>query len=194
MTVRTILLWPALKRAPKYRQLAELQDQLDWTAYALGIKLSTVAMPSPLKKIVTLGMRMRDPEDLTRGVQPFILGQYTAARRKSAAISSKQYYTVVGGGAAPSIANADVLSAPDGMYLTLTFIQARGQLTRTRVIHACLFGENYAIVGMFGVFCGKDTGGRAYAPRLHAAGRGTEPPHTIYPSTLGPYSVLQLVV
>ena len=39
MTVRTILLWPALKRAPKYRQLAELQDQLDRTADALGVKI-----------------------------------------------------------------------------------------------------------------------------------------------------------
>ena len=68
MTVRTIPIWPALARAPKYRNLTELQDQLDWTADVLGVKLPKVETPYFLNMDVTLGMRICDPEELTWGV------------------------------------------------------------------------------------------------------------------------------
>ena len=70
-------LWPALAWAPKYRQIVELQDHMYQTADTLSIKLPMVATPSLINKVVTLGMRMRNPEDLTGGFQPFILGQHT---------------------------------------------------------------------------------------------------------------------
>lgn len=65
-------------------------------ADVIGINLLTVATPSLLKKVVTLGARMRDPEDLAGGIQPFFLGQHTAVQRKSAATAVKWYSTVVG--------------------------------------------------------------------------------------------------
>ena len=96
MTVRTIYLWPALAQAPKYYQIAELLDQLDWTSDTLGVKIPMVATPLLLKCFATLGVRMRDLEDLTRGVQPFSLSQHTTAQRKSAATAAETYFTVVG--------------------------------------------------------------------------------------------------
>ena len=104
-------LWPTLQWAPKYRQLAVLQDQLDRTTDPLGIKLLTVASPSLLKKVVNLLVMMNDPEDLTRGVQYFVLGQHTNYHRKRAATSAERYSNVIGGGSAPSMAVTDVLLA-----------------------------------------------------------------------------------
>ena len=48
---------------------------------------------------------------------------------------------------APSLADADVLLSTDGVSLPATFLLARGQLTRTRVIYACMFVDNSAVVG-----------------------------------------------
>ena len=92
-----------------------------------------VVTPLLLKKVVTLSLRMCDPEDLTVGVQPFVLSQHTASQIKSATVAAKRYSTVVGGGVAPSLDDTDVLLAPDGVSLPSTFLEARGQLTQTRV-------------------------------------------------------------
>ena len=96
VTVWKIFLWPDLARAPKYRQLSELQDQLDRTAEVLGVKLPTVAMVSHLKNALTLGLRMRYPGDLTGGIQPFVLGCHASSQRKSASTASERYSMVVG--------------------------------------------------------------------------------------------------
>ena len=77
LMIQNIFLWTALTQAPKHRQLTELKDYLDWTSDALGVKLPTVATSLLFKKVVTLNVRMRNPEDLTGGFQPFILGQHT---------------------------------------------------------------------------------------------------------------------
>ena len=60
-------------QAPKYRKLAELQDQLDRTTDAIGNKLLMVAMLLIHKMVVTLGLRMRYPYDLTGGSKLFSL-------------------------------------------------------------------------------------------------------------------------
>ena len=52
----------------------------------------------------------------------------------------EQYSVVVGGVSATSLANVDVLLAPDGVSLPATFLQAQGQLTQAQIIYAYLFG------------------------------------------------------
>ena len=59
-------------------------------ADALGVKLLTVATPSLTKKLATIGVRMRDPEDLTGGVQPFVHIHNTTSQSNSAATASNQ--------------------------------------------------------------------------------------------------------
>ena len=56
---------------------------------------------------------------------------------------------------APSLADAGVFSAPDGMSLPATLLQTLGQLTRTKVIYAYLFRENSTGVGKFADFVEK---------------------------------------
>ena len=52
-------------------------------AETIGVNLPTVATPPLLKKVMTLGVWMQYPEDLTSGIQPFVLGQHTAPQRES---------------------------------------------------------------------------------------------------------------
>ena len=59
---------------------------------------------------------------------------------KSVAVAVEQYSVVVGGVSATSLANVDVLLAPDGVSLPATFLQAQGQLTQAQIIYAYLFG------------------------------------------------------
>lgn len=103
---------------------------------ALGINILMVATPSLLKEVVTLGVRMCDPEDLTRGLQPFFLGKHTAAHRKKVSTAAEKYSTVVGGGAATSLDDANIVADSNGVSLPQNFLQAQGQLTRNRVICA----------------------------------------------------------
>ena len=82
LTVQVIPIWPAHKWAPKYRQLLEIQDQIDRMDDALSVKLPTVTTSGLLTKVVTLNMILCDPEDLPRVIKPFVLGQYTVAQRE----------------------------------------------------------------------------------------------------------------
>ena len=88
-----------------------------------------VATPSLLKKVVNLGVRVRDPEDLTGRFQPFFLVRHTSAHRKNAVTAAEQYSTVVGGGAVPSLEEIDFLSEPYGVSLQENFLQAQGYIT-----------------------------------------------------------------
>ena len=122
LTVREIPLLFALTWLPKYRKLSELQDQLDHTSEALSFNLPMVDTPSLLKKVVTLGVKMRNPEDLTGGIHPFFLGHHTAFQRKSASTAANRYSTVVRREESPSITNTYILSAPDGVSLPEAFL------------------------------------------------------------------------
>ena len=84
-----------------------------------------------VKKVMSLGLQMRDEEDLTGGIHPFVLGQHTAAARKRAEAKADTYTTVTGGGAAPTIADAKLLTAPAGVDLPTSMMEARGSLSQT---------------------------------------------------------------
>ena len=138
--------------APKCRQLLKLQNQLERTLDALGFKLLVVATLSLLKNVVTLDVIMCNLENLTRGIQPFLLGQHTLAQRENVLAATERYSTVIGGGAVPLLANANIMLVPDGVYLITTFLQAWGQLKQTRMICACMFGVNADIMGKLADF------------------------------------------
>ena len=89
LTIWAIFLYPKLARAPKYRHLSGIQDQLDQKADALGIKLMIVVTPFTLKKVSILGTRMCNPEDLTGRIQTFVLGQHTYLQKNSASTATK---------------------------------------------------------------------------------------------------------
>ena len=74
--------WEALTRASKHQQLLVLQRAFDTATEYMVLSIPTIAIPSLLKLVLTLGSRMEIRDDLTTGLHPFSLGQHTATVRK----------------------------------------------------------------------------------------------------------------
>ena len=106
----------------------------------MGLRAPTIATPSLLKLVLALGFKMESGDDLTTGLHPFVLGQHTATVRKFLCGQADRYAMVASGTGAPSLADVEILSAPDGVTLPRNFSMARGQWLRTRLIVATCFG------------------------------------------------------
>ena len=86
---------------------------------------------------------MEDREDLTTGVQLFMLRQHTISIRKALVDCAARHTLVVRGVAAPSLANTKTLTALDGATIPLTLAVARGMITSLRVVAAIIFGVTH---------------------------------------------------
>ena len=135
--------WEALARASKHQQLLVLQREFDGTAEEMGLRAPTIATLSLLKLVLVLGFRMESRDDLTTGLHPFVLGQHTATVRKFLHGQADRYAMVASGTGAPSLADVEILSAPDGVNLPRNFSMACGKWLRTRLIIATCFGVDH---------------------------------------------------
>ena len=86
---------------------------------------------------------MESRYNLTTGIHPFVLGQHTATVRKFLRGQADRYAMVASGTGAPSLADVEILSAPDGVTLPRNFSMARGQWMRTRLIVGTCFGMDH---------------------------------------------------
>ena len=68
---------------------------------------------------------------------------YWSTVRKFLRGQADRYAMVASGTGAPSLANVEILSAPDGVTLPRNFSIARGQWLRTRLIVATCFGVHH---------------------------------------------------
>ena len=100
----------------------------------------TIATPSLFKLVLALGFRMKSRDDLTTGLNPFVPGQHTATVRKFLHEQADRYSVVASGAGAPSLADVEILFAPDGVTLPRNFSMARGQWLRTQLIVGTYFG------------------------------------------------------
>ena len=98
-----------------------------------------------LKLVLALGFRMESREDLTTGLHPFVLGQHTATVRKFLRGQAYQYSMVASGAGATSLADVEILSAPDGVTLPRNFSMVRGQWLRTWLIVGTCFGVDHNV-------------------------------------------------
>ena len=120
-----------------------LQRAFDAAAGDMGLRAPTIATPSLLKLVLALGFRMESRDDLTTGLHPFVLGQHTATVCKFLHGQANRYAMVASGAGAPSLADVEILSAPDGVIQTRNFSMARRQWLRTRLIVAACFGVDH---------------------------------------------------
>ena len=116
--------WEALARASKHQQLLVLQWAFDATAKDMGLRALTIATPSLLKLVLTLGFRMESQDDLTTVLHPFALVQHTATVRKFLRVQADRDAMVAFGVGAPSLANVEILLAPDDVTLPRNFPMA----------------------------------------------------------------------
>ena len=137
--------WEALPRATKYQQLLVLQRSFDTAAENMGLCTLIIATPSLMKLVLALGFRMESRDDLTTGIHPFVLGQLTASVRKFLLSLAVWYAMVASGVGAPSLADVEVLLAPDGVILPQNFSRVRGQWLRTRLVVGTCFGVDHNV-------------------------------------------------
>ena len=119
--------WEALARATKHQQLLVLQRAFDTTTEDMGLCAPTIVTPSLLKLVLTLRLRMESQDNLTTGLHPFVFGQYTATARKFLRGQADRYAMVAFSAGPPSLADVEILLAPDGVTLPRNFSMARGQ-------------------------------------------------------------------
>ena len=136
-------IWEALAKASKKQQLLVLQRAFDLAAEAMGIQGPTIATPSLLKLVIALGFRMESRDDLTTELHPFVLKQHMTTVRKFLRGQADRYAMVVSGAGAPSLADTEILLAPDGVTLPQNFSMDRGQWLRTRLIVGTCFGIDH---------------------------------------------------
>ena len=133
----------ALVRASKHQQLLVLQRAFNAAAEDIGIHARTIATPSLLKLVLTLGFRMEIRDYLTTGLHPFFLGQHTATVRKFLRGQADRYSMVASVAGAPSLSDVEILSAPNGVTLPRNFLMAHGQWLRTGLIVGTCFGVDH---------------------------------------------------
>ena len=125
------------------QQLLVLHRVFDAASEDMGLRAPTIATSSLLKFVLALGFRMESRDDLTTGLHPFVLGQHTAMVRKFLRGQAHRYSMVSSGAGAPSLADVEILSAPNGVTLPHNFSMARGQWLRTRLIFGTCFGVDH---------------------------------------------------
>ena len=135
--------WEAFAQATNYPQLLVLQRAFDTAAEDMGLRTLTIATPSLLKLVLALGFRMESRDDLTTGIHPFILGLHMALVRKFLRGQADRYAMVASSAGALSLADAEILSAPDGVTLLRNFSMARGQWLQTRQVVGTCFGVDH---------------------------------------------------
>ena len=94
----------------------------------MGLRAPTIATPSLLKLVPTIGFWMESWDDLITGIHPFVLGQHMATVCKFLCGQVDHYYMVA------SSVGAPILSAPDGVTLPHKFFMACRKWLRTRLI------------------------------------------------------------
>ena len=100
-------------------------------------------MPGLLKITPALGFHIYHRDNLRIGLHQFRISQQTSAAWKVVKAPANQHQVIAGGGAAPSLADAATLTAPDGVSLSATLAMAWGSYLRLRVVLVTLFGPDH---------------------------------------------------
>ena len=129
--------------ASKLQQLLVLQRALNKAAADLSLRAPTVATPALLKMVLGMDFCLSSKDDISSGLHAFTLGQHNAARRKLLKTRADRHNLMAGGHAAPSLADAEKLVAPDGMTIPMSHGQAHGQHNRLCILGHALFRERH---------------------------------------------------
>ena len=167
--VRLNAVWAELTTASKSQQLLVLQRSLNKVVADLSLREPTVTTTALLKMVLGLYFYLSSKDDLSSGPHAFTLGQHTAALRNLLKTRTDRHNLMAGGHAAPSLADAEKLVAPDGVKILTLHVQAHGHHNRLRILVHALFGERHTSSIQLKTF-GQDMGRREqeleeYVPR-----------------------------
>ena len=135
-------IWEALARATKHQQLLVFQKAFDTAVEYTGLRAPTIATPSLLKLVLALRFRMESRDDLTAGLHPSFLVHHTAKVRKFLHGQADRYAMVAPSAGALSLADVEILLAPDS-NLPRNFSMVCRQWLQTRLIVGMCFGVDH---------------------------------------------------
>ena len=108
-------------------------------------------------------------DNLTTGLHNFFLGQHMTTVRKFLRGQADRYAMVALRTGAPSLADVEILLAPDGVTLPHNFSMADGQCMRTRLIVGTCFGMDHnaseGLKELGGELSARETDLEEYIPR-----------------------------
>ena len=134
-------IYRSLASASRHNRLAELQWALDAERIRLGfVRMSFIATPSLLQKIITGNWIMDHIDSITTGIQPYLFGDITPEESQQ---MSSLYQLVMTGTAAPSIDDAAALMAPSKPNLPKVLFQAREMLQRQQIFYNVFLQPNH---------------------------------------------------
>ena len=135
--------WEALTRATKHQQLLVLHRAFNRAAEDMGLRAPTIATASLLNLVLAIGFRMESWYGLTTGLDTFVLGQHTSTVRKFLRGQADRHAMVASDAGAPSLADVEILAAPDGVNLPRNFLMACGKWLWTQLIVGTCFGVDH---------------------------------------------------
>lgn len=138
-------MWQDLARATKkshQRNIIQMAMDEALNQVSPGGGWAYIVTPSVANKIVGLEFRMTNPDNLSTGIQPFILVQSSPNEREAAEVRAHVYDTVMGGSNA-TISDAQALVSNDPAVLPLTLLQARAAMHVFQAFLQMTLGQNH---------------------------------------------------
>jgi hypothetical protein len=89
---------------------------------------------------------MSDPNNLSTGIHPFVVGHKTPAERESQLAIIALHQMVMEGGTAPTLQDAQLLISPEHVMLPLSFTAGRYTSMNSLVIQRMGLGANHPLI------------------------------------------------
>jgi hypothetical protein len=106
-----------LARAPKKQRQGVLQNAITEAGQALGIYHSILVPTGMVDKVMTMEWTSPSHDDFSQGINPFLVGQPTPTEEVQIRQRIHLQSLVYSGSAAPSLADAKLLSAPPAIRM-----------------------------------------------------------------------------
>ena len=136
-------IWKELAGGLKRQRLTTLQRDIDETACCLSARALIIPMLGLLKLTLALFFHMDHQDDLGTGLHQFGLVQNISAACKVLKTHTEQHQVISGARASPSLSDAAMLTAPDGVSLTVTMSMEQGAHSQLRVVLITLLGQDH---------------------------------------------------
>lgn len=129
--------------SPKKQRQSVLQSAVTEAGQALQVYHPILVPPGIVDKVMTMEWASANPDDLSQGINPFLIGQPTPTEEVQMRNTLQLQSLVYSGSAAPSLADARTLTAPPAVRLPSTLPEAVYTMATYQVYLHVLLGANH---------------------------------------------------
>lgn len=137
-------LYAAFAAAPKQQLLNVLQDAFDQELELVPVStVPCVLTPALLQKVLKGQWAMAQRDDLSHGINPFLLGYRAPAEREAQQHRANFHQLILEGSASPSLADATMMLAPDTVQIPTNLPEVRASLSHFTALSAVALGAHH---------------------------------------------------